>query len=173
MLAADLSPEGQAIDAFWADEAAVEAAYRDGTLKAKLIELETKVFDVCYKAWDALAVEYFKPEALDVFASLSKLFALEAEAQKKLTEEQLEKIDEKLDALAFPLDSDAFNALLQEGKWAEAKKVMDDYVSEAQKIYADYGIVIKSEPKKTVWQKIWDFILKYILFGWLIDLFKK
>jgi len=153
--------------AFCADEAKVNAAYDNGTLKDKLLELTNAAIDQYIAAHDPLLAEYFTPKARTYANEFSKILNLALIfANADLTVELRAEITAKLDAVTAGIEKsleDALNA----GDFDKATKIVKDAAKKIEKILADYGLIDGASNEPSFFTKVWNFILKWIFFGWI------
>jgi len=191
----DGSAENKAIEAFWNNDAAVEKAYKDGTLAKKSALLFADCLDAFEDELDKLAKEYFKPEALAYADSALEeaiwlRLVIYLEACGDLTSEKRYEMGEKATALAYKYADKLSMYVLwkEEGNWAELTALHKDYLKDLKAIYAEYGITElparpgkdpgkdptkpNPDPQPSVIARIWQAIVKYVFFGWLIALFR-
>jgi len=183
------SAECKALQTFLDNEDALRAAHADGTLKDKLFALYKAFYDVYIDEVDALAIEYFRPDALAYATEYSKFNALAFVFDcADLAPEKRAEIKEKFNNYAAWSTRNA----LDEGNLEEALRIVKAATKEFEKILAEYGIITLSnpdpdpdpdpdpnpnddkpdpkpepDPEPTFIAKVWNFILKWFLFGWL------
>jgi len=192
----DRSAENKAINNFWNDAAAVEKAYKDGTLAIKSALLFADCLDAFEEEYDKLAMEYLKPVALAYAdASLEVDIWLYSgvylEACGDLTSEKRYELGDKLGTLIYEYidQSSMLEQWEKEGNWAELTAFSQDLLQDVKAIYAEYGITKlparptwpdkpdkpdapNPDPQLNMIARIWQAIVKYVLFGWLIALFR-
>ena len=167
------SAEHKARDTFMNDSAAIKAAYTDGSLRGKLIDLHLACAIREIAIYEKLVPEYFIPDAMVFGEEFRKITSLTlALAGSGVTKEQRAEINAKIDAIA----TDELNAKLlkaiDEGDAKEAARIVTYVRKEYEKVLAEYGIVEISpepepEPSPSFFAKLWNFILKWFFFGWL------
>ena len=147
------------------DTAALEAAYRNGTLKAifeeKLLRLEKSGLPI----YQRIAADYFNPQAVEATNALSRFFSLAADVWN--SDLNAAKKDELYTAI-LNLETTAFS-YLDAGNWSYAKAAADNLYKEAEKLLKKAGFlptgIFGTNPK---WDGAWwHYILFFMLFGWI------
>ena len=147
------------------DEAALEAAYRNGTLKAvfvdKLLRLEKSGLSI----YQRIATDYFIPQAVEATNGLARVFQLAADVWN--SDLSAAKKDELMTAI-YSINTYAFS-YLNNGYWANAKAAADNTYKEAEKLLKKAGFLLTgifgTNPK---WDGAWwHYILFFVLFGWI------
>ena len=180
---AEFSGAGQALNAFLENDDAIEKAYRNGTLENKLDNLIIPYFVTLYSAFQKIILDFLSLEALNATLPAVEIEISAYQAELQLTEEQLDELFEKAEAIIDEDISKNYFDLLARGEWAEAEGYAREGLEPIRNLLAEYGVTTEPiapfEPiqpppiQKSAWQKAWDFVRQYILFGWLIGLFKK
>ena len=168
----EASAEYQAFRAFTKDEAALRAAYEAGTLKDELTVFYNALYDQGISCYEPLANEFFLPEALAAAAEFSKFYSLAYVFMlAELTQEKYAEIDAKYGTIWNKWVKAEILPALNEGNFEEAIRLIKNAVKELEKLLADYGIITISnpepEPEPSFFAKLWNFILKWLFFGWL------
>jgi len=159
------SPESKAIDAFLANETERRADHANGSLKNKLISLYIIAVDQRIAVLENLAKEFFTADALAYAAANSAYYQLNVTlSNANLTQKEYNEISKIMNLIVSPFVVSRISTELQNGNFKEAAKLVNDIVSEMEKVFADYGI---GAARPSFWQKLWNFILKWIFFGWI------
>jgi len=158
------SAETLAIDAFLDDTAAVEAAYANGTLRDVLISLYAAAATQRIVSVEILAKEFFHADALAYATANNNYYkALDALSSLTLTEKEYIEISKKMNRIVTPFATAKIVAALNNGDYKKAASLVNDIVKDVEKIVANHG----TGGNLSFWQKLWNFILKWIFFGWI------
>ena len=84
-----------------------------------------------------------------------------------MTPEKRAEIQAKLDNVMTDAVSTQLDDEVAKGNFKEAAKIVKNVSKEVEKILASYGIVKISGSEPTFFAKVWSFILKWFLFGWI------
>jgi len=160
------SQQKKDLDAFLADTEAIKAAYTKGTLKNDLAKLYNAVIDFQIAEMKKVLKEFFTADAMNFLAAYGAFFALILKIdQADLTTAQAAALEAKMNALDKKysnFDKD-LNTYLKAGNFKQATKLLKNVTKDLKKIMADFGLVKDA----SVGAKIWNFILKWIFFGWI------
>jgi len=152
------------LNAFLADEAALKAAYADGTLKDKLIAMNIAVTDVRIAAIERLLPDYLLADALTYAKEATKLLNLAAKLEDAgLSEAQYITVMVQLMDVFSSKRTEQLTNALNDGNYKEAAKIARYATTKCERVFARYGIV----EAPSFWAKLWNFILKWFLFGWI------
>jgi len=150
------------LNAFLADTEAIKAAYANGTLKDELTRLYNAVFGLYFSELQKALREVFTADAMDFFEASSELADLTfIVMQADLTPEQRTSLEATIRALDMKYGDMDVN--LENGNFKEAAKLLKSYTKDLKKIMAEFGLI----EAPSIFARIWDFILRYIFFGWL------
>ena len=178
------SVEYNTIYTFLDNNAALRAAYADGTLEDKLTELYNAAYDPYLAEFEKLVKDFFVTDALAFSEECLNFRKLEIASGKalresNLTDKKLSEVKEKLNVI---WERYVYDAALEKGDFEEAIKIIKNRINEWKKILAEYGIVLPGDPAPTpdpnpnpptptpepsFIAKVWNFILKWFLFGWI------
>ena len=165
------APKQDAISAFLKDNAAVKAAYANGTLKDTLFAMYDDFADEFIAITERFVNEYFITDVLvfsEEYIRLIKLFIIFENAN--LTQEQADEID-----IPIANNESKIETALEEGNYKESIKLTKDLADEIERVLVKYGIITISNPnpnpnpnpEPSFIAKVWNFILKWFLFGWI------
>jgi hypothetical protein len=175
---------GSALDAyddFLNDQDALVAAFRAGTLKAQIEAKGNAYINALNAALEPICRTYCKPEFIEFSISYGRMQELSYTTYLSDCDDEL---SEAIDAI---FDSDELEALIaqgSEGRWAEAKAMIDGLNLEAENLLIEAGLIapIPTPPPSGTDDKIQAFfegflpaalanvftwIVKYLFFGWL------
>jgi len=167
------SAEHNARDAFMSDDAAIKAAYADGTLKNKLVELYVACAKKEIAIYEKLVPEYFIPDAMAFGEEYRKILELYFTfLLAGLPKETHDEVNAKIGIILTNELGDKLNKAIDNSDVKEAAKIVKNARKELEKILAEYGIVeISPEPPDpsdpSFITKVLRFIVKWFFFGWL------
>jgi len=173
--ATDNMAEWNIIEDFLRDEAKLRAALADGTLREKLDVLYNAYGDAMIAIEEALASEYF----VDGVMAFAKAYTehewlLNAANDADLPEDTRAEVNEKVGSISWV----KVNAAWDEGNFDEATRLLKGLSDDLEQLLAEYGIITISNPEPepdpgdappepSFFAKLWNFILKWFLFGWI------
>jgi len=172
-------PAADALDAFMnpaeddyeAALAAIRAEYDAGTLQKKIADLHEAALKEELAINETLANEFFSKNAMAFAKTYSKYTALIfALYNADLTNEEFDEISDKLDRIWTREFDKALDQAMEDGNFKEANRLIKNLVTNYTKILSNYDVV----KPVTFWtvlldvlKAIWNFILKWIFFGWI------
>jgi len=171
-------PAADALDAFMnpaegdyeAALDAIRAEYKAGTLYKKIVDLHEAALKEELAINETLANEFFSKDALAFAKTYTKYTALYfALYNADLTDEKLAEIEKELEGIWTNEFDKALDKAIEDGDFKEANRLMKNIVTNYTKVLSNYGVV----KAVTFWTKvldvfktIWNFIVKWIFFGW-------
>jgi len=182
--AAKNSAASKAFEDFCKDEDAIVAAYRAGTLESQLINLGEAYLIVINASIEPVFREYFKPECYEFMTAWIEEISSEYTLMMALDEDERAAVNAQYEAAGVTGLAEAIIDLAKEGKWAEAKALVDKANSVTKRILVELGLREPTDgPEKPAEpDKIYDFfasflpesvasvmawIIRYLCFGWL------
>jgi len=156
-------PANDALNAFLDDEAALREAYAAGTLRETLLSLCNAVYAEQVSIVEQAAKECFKPDALTYAFTYAEFHSLMNVLNKaNLNSTQLADIRRGIDMSVL---NDKLNFALLAGNYKKAAGIINGLIEDYSKAMAKYGLVEYKAP--SFFTKLWNFILKWIFFGWI------
>ena len=150
------------LNAFLGNPEAIKAAHANGTLKADLAKLYNAVIDLQASEMNKLINEFFTKDAIDYLNAYSELAKLLFTVElADLTTEQKAAIAAEMKALEEKYKNVDID--IKAGDFKAATKLIKSFTKDLRKILVKYGLV----KDDSVVVKVWNFILRWIFFGWL------
>ena len=156
------------LDAFSNDKAAQKAEYEAGTLQQKLTSLYNTLTDAEIAVCEALASEFFTNDAMifaKAFSNFAKFSVAYEHADLAKTEYDAfaKQVDDILTSEFFEKASKAQT----DGDYKKAARLFDEAMRKLVKVMDEYGIDAGIKIESSFFSKLWNFIVKWIFFGWL------
>jgi len=186
---------------FLYDEDALVAAYKAGTLKSQIETLGDAYNDARNAALEPVIRKYFKQEYIDFIISFAKVMELDYLIElSDLSEDEKDELIDALDALFTDEDMDDLTDYISDGKWPEAKALLDRIYAAMKPLLIAAGLLPadatpdtpsdqpsdtpQNQPAAKQWaDKLpgwlgwvgnlpgWvQWIFHYVLFGWIFDI---